>query len=169
MSKRACIATLAATLTLTLASLCGASPATARALPNTCGGALSDYTGLAGTTPVPFTGTLTVAVKGQPVYSYPITITSEAPNSNLLRVNAKLPNGEEVATVSGLTLEVDSLGRGNIRFQSPTGLAHTEGVACAGTGLLAPSTRVTKMMGKMTDPTKANQAVGDFSVSRPTL
>ncbi|CAM5642088.1 hypothetical protein SAVIM338S_06298 [Streptomyces avidinii] len=163
MPKRAFFATAAATLAL--AGLCAAGPAEARVTPNSCGGVVSDYTGTAGV-PVPFTGTLTVAVDKQPSYVYQITITSQALNSNMLQVNAKLLNGEEVSKTSSFSLDVDSLGRGKITFESPTGMGHTTGVGC--TGLLSP-TRVTKMIGKMTDPNPKNNTAGEFVVTRPAL
>lgn len=150
---------------LALTSLSAAGPATAKAATlNTCGGVISDYTGVTGAI-VPFTGTLTVVIKNN-TFKYPITITSQALNSNILQVNAKLQSDQEVSTTSSFTLDVDSLGRGKIFFQSPTGNGKTTSIHCGGALL---TTRVTQMTGKMTDPTITNSAQGDFTVTRPAL
>ncbi|MFC3456035.1 hypothetical protein [Amycolatopsis speibonae] len=143
-----------------------AIPTPAVATPNTCGGVVSDYTGTV-LPPVPFTGFLTVVIENVN-YKYPISITSQAPNSNLLQVNATLPSGDEVSSVGGFTLDVDTLGKGMIRFPSPTGSGRSVNIVCSSL-LGTPTTRVTKMIGKMTDPTVANSTSGDFNVSRPGI
>ncbi|MEI5102063.1 hypothetical protein RB200_30535 [Streptomyces sp. PmtG] len=165
MSHRTRTSALAVAALMALTSLGAASPATAKAAtPNTCGGVISDYSGTA-VPAIPFTGTLTVVIANN-TFKYPITITSQAPNSNILQVNAKLQSDQEVSTTSSFTLDVDSLGRGKIFFQSPTGHGKTSSIHCGGT--LQP-TRVTQMTGKMTDPTITNNAMGDFTVTRPPL
>lgn len=80
-----------------------------------------------------------------------------------------LPSGEETSTTSSISLHVDNLGRGQIKFASPTGQAFNKGVLCEGTSLLGSRTRVTKITGKMTDPTPGISKMGDYTVSRPGL
>ncbi|MET9607333.1 hypothetical protein ABZZ17_19995 [Streptomyces sp. NPDC006512] len=162
---RAFMAAVATTLAVT--TLGAAAPAVALVTPNTCGGAISDYTGTT-TPPVPFTGELSVTVDAV-TSKYPVTVTSQAPNSNILQVNVTLPSGQDVSTTSSFTLDVDNLGKGSIRFGSPTGIAFSKGVLCESTSLLGSRTRVTKITGKMTDPTPGVNKLGDFTISRPAL
>ncbi|GGV54642.1 hypothetical protein [Streptomyces spectabilis] len=168
MSHRTRTSALVVAASLAMTTLCAASPATAKAAtPNKCGGVISDFSGTVAPA-VPFTGTLTVVIDNN-TFKYPITITSQAPNSNILQVNAKLQSDQEVSTTSSFSLEVDNLGRGKIFFQSPTGYGRTTSIHCDTTPLNPQSTRVTQMTGKMTDPTITNKAQGDFTVTRPAL
>ncbi|KOU37184.1 hypothetical protein [Streptomyces sp. WM6368] len=166
MTYRARTLMAAVATTLALTSLGTVAPAAALATPNTCGGAISDYTGTT-TPPVPFKGELSVTVDAV-TSKYAVTVTSQAPNSNILQVNVTLPSGQDVSTTSSFTLDVDNLGKGAIRFGSPTGVALSKGVLCEST-LLGSRTRVTKITGKMTDPTPGVSTLGDFTISRPAL
>ncbi|WP_138967935.1 hypothetical protein [Streptomyces sp. YIM 121038] len=132
--------------------------------PNTCGGLNSEFTGSV-LPDAPFKGDLTVVIDNV-TFKYTLTITPTAANGNTVNVNALLPSGEEVSTTSSFILDVNNLGKGSIRFQSPTGSGRSTDVSCTG---LVNRSRVTKITGKMTDPTITNHTIGDFTVSRPAI
>ncbi|MEU3409554.1 hypothetical protein ABZ766_37175 [Streptomyces sp. NPDC006670] len=100
---------------------------------------------------------------------YPVTITSQAANSDIIPVNVTLRSGEETSTPPASASTSTTWAGGQIMFASPTGQAFNKGVLCEGTSLLGSRTRVTKITGKMTDPTPGISKMGDYTVSRPGL
>ncbi|WP_371656786.1 MULTISPECIES: hypothetical protein [unclassified Streptomyces] len=123
-------------------ALATAPTATAAAPANTCGGALSDYTGLA-SLDTAFVGTVALPGGG----TYPMKITPTVFSSNdLITVQVDPSATESRTAVARLKLFVNTLGRGSIVFAAPRGPGY-EGYS---TDVYCPiGTRVTKINGRI--------------------
>ncbi|MFJ4796826.1 hypothetical protein [Kitasatospora purpeofusca] len=123
----------AAACTGTLVST--ATPSAA-ATTDTCGGAISDYTGLE-KADTAFTGTATDGAT-----SRPFSITPQAHKSALVKTELVTGTNDTYA-IANFTLGVNSLGRGIIYFAMFGGTGNSTDIACA-TG-----TRVTRITGQL--------------------
>lgn len=118
----------------------GIAAAPAQAVPNVCGGALTDYVGLVALDTA-FSGTVKAGNE-----ELALTITPVFATANVLRVEIGTGNYGRVKSAN-FTLNVNSSGRGEITFSGPDGGGASTEVNCSAG--LTP-TRVTKINGKMT-------------------
>ncbi|QDY77467.1 hypothetical protein [Streptomyces qinzhouensis] len=126
------------TVALACAALAALTAGTATAstpVANTCGGAVSDYSGLLGLD-TPFTGNATGAGVDRPM-----TITPQALNGTLVKTEIASGTGDSRYALGQFLLRVDITGRGEIVFPAYAGEGWSENIVCA-TG-----TRVTKITG----------------------
>ncbi|GAA1074881.1 hypothetical protein F4556_003769 [Kitasatospora gansuensis] len=157
MSRRTEAATaLALCLATGLGTVIAAGPAHA-AVPNVCGGAMTDYVGASPLLlpDAPFVGTVSLVGEKRAISITPVFLTA-----NVLRT--EIGTGDDARAQSGnFTLKVDSSGRGKISFPVYAGMASSTDVNC--TPGLTP-TRVTKINGKINVTGVEGQV--DFVVTR---
>ncbi|AWZ07987.1 MULTISPECIES: hypothetical protein [unclassified Streptomyces] len=127
---------------------------TASAVPNTCGGALSDYVGLLALD-TPFVGTAKVPGESRAMTMTPVFL------SNVLRV--ELGTGDDArAKSSSFSLAVNASGQGVISFRTYAGQGDSTEVVCNPASLFP--TRVVKIFGTVKVAGVDNRV--DFAVSR---
>lgn len=127
---------------------------TAHAVPNTCGGALSDYVGILALD-APFVGTAKVPGESRAMTMTPVFL------SNVFRV--EVGTGDDArAKSSNFSLAVNASGQGIISFRTYAGQGDSTEVVCNPASLTP--TRVVKIFGTV-KVTGVDSRV-DFAVSR---